>query len=150
MYLIPDLHFGYRLCFVSDYVREYLFIFIFRQFFFGMHKELEEAAYIDGASRWKQVWHISIPSIMGTVTTTFIMGLAGVLNAGFDQIYNLFNVMVYEVSDILDTYSLRLLQDGRYEVGAALGFFKSLVGLVFVLASNWFIKVISDDEYGIL
>lgn len=116
----------------------------------GVDESLYEAAYIDGASRWKQVWHISIPSIMGTVTTTFIMGLAGVLNAGFDQIYNMYNVMVYEVSDILDTYSLRLLQDGRYEIGAALGFFKSLVGLVFVLASNWFIKVISDDEYGIL
>lgn len=116
----------------------------------GVDESLYEAAYIDGASRWKQVWHISIPSIMGTVTTTFIMGLAGVLNAGFDQIYNMYNVMVYEVSDILDTYSLRLLQDGRYEIGAALGFFKSLVGLVFVLGSNWFIKVISDDEYGIL
>ncbi len=116
----------------------------------GVDESLYEAAYIDGASRWKQVWHISIPSILGTITTVFIMNLGGVLNAGFDQIYNMYNVMVYESSDILDTYSLRLLQDGRYEIGTALGLFKSLVGLVFVLGSNWIVKVISRDEYGIL
>ena len=116
----------------------------------GIDESLYEAAYIDGASRWKQTLHISIPSIMGTVTTVFIMNLGGVLNAGFDQIYNMYNVMVYESADILDTYSLRLLQDGRYEVGTALGLFKSLVGLVFVLGSNWIIKLISKDEYGIL
>lgn len=116
----------------------------------GVDESLYEAAYIDGASRWKQVWHISIPSIMGTITTVFIMNLGTVLNAGFDQIYNMYNVMVYEASDILDTYSLRMLQDGRYEIGTALGLFKSLVGLVFVLGSNWIVKVISDDEFGIL
>lgn len=116
----------------------------------GVDESLYEAAYIDGASRWKQVWYISLPSIMATVTTVFIMNLGSVLNAGFDQIYNMYNVMVYESSDILDTYSLRLLQDGRYEIGTALGFFKSLVGLVFVLGGNWVIKLMSHDEYGIL
>ena len=78
------------------------------------------------------------------------MNLGQVLNAGFDQIYNMYNVMVYESSDILDTYSLRLLQDGRYEIGTALGLFKSLVGMAFVLGSNWIVKVLSHDEYGIL
>ena len=116
----------------------------------GVDESLYEAAYIDGASRWKQVWHISLPTIMGTVTTVFIMNLGQVLNAGFDQIYNMYNVMVYESSDILDTYSLRLLQDGRYEIGTALGLFKSLVGMAFVLGSNWIVKVLSHDEYGIL
>lgn len=116
----------------------------------GVDESLYEAAYIDGASRWKQVWYISIPSIMGTITTVFIMNLGKVLNAGFDQIYNMYNAMVYKSSDILDTYSLRLLQDGRYEVGTALGLFKSLVGLCFVLGSNKIVKVLSKDEYGIL
>lgn len=116
----------------------------------GVDESLYEAAYIDGASRWKQTWYISLPSIMGTVTTVFIMNLSHVLNAGFDQIYNMYNAMVYERSDILDTYSLRLLMDGRYEVGTALGLFKSLVCLVFVLASNWLVKFLSRDEYGIL
>lgn len=116
----------------------------------GVDESLYEAAYIDGASRWKQVWHISIPSIMGTITTVFIMNLGGVLNAGFDQIYNMYNVSVYEISDILDTYSLRLLSAGRYEMGTALGMFKSVVGLIFVLGSNWVVKVVSKDEYGIM
>ena len=116
----------------------------------GIDESLYEAAYIDGASRWKQTLHISIPSILGTITTVFIMNLSTILSAGFDQIYNMYNAMVYEISDILDTYSLRLLMDGRYEVGTALGLFKSLVGLVFVLGSNKIIKVLSKDEYGIL
>lgn len=116
----------------------------------GVDESLYEAAYIDGAGRMKQVFHITLPSIMGTITTVWIMGLAGILNAGFDQIYNMYNYTVYEVADILDTYSLRLLTDGRYELGSALGFFKSLVGLVFVLGSNWFIGKISGGDYGIL
>lgn len=116
----------------------------------GVDESLYEAAYIDGAGRMKQVFHITLPSIMGTITTVWIMGLAGVLNAGFDQIYNMYNYTVYEVADILDTYSLRLLTDGRYELGSALGFFKSLVGLVFVLGANWFIGKISAGDYGIL
>lgn len=116
----------------------------------GVDESLYEAAYIDGASRWKQVFHITIPSIMGTITTVWIMGLASILNAGFDQIYNMYNYTVYEVADILDTYSLRLLTDGRYEIGSALGFFKSLVGLAFVFGSNWFIGKISNGDYGIL
>lgn len=116
----------------------------------GVDESLYEAAYIDGASRWKQVFHITIPSIMGTITTVTIMNLANVLNAGFDQVYNMYNYSVYEVADILDTYSLRLLASGSYELGATLSFFKSFVGMFFVLGSNWFIKKISKDEYGIL
>jgi len=116
----------------------------------GIDESLYEAAYIDGASRWKQTLYITIPSIMGTITTVYIMNLGTVLNAGFDQIYNLYNPMVYDSADIIDTYSLRLLQDGRYEVGAALGLFKSLVCLVFILGSNYVVKLISKDEYGIL
>jgi len=116
----------------------------------GVDESLYEAAYIDGASKWKQVIHITIPSIMGTITTVWIMGLAHVLSGGFDQIYNMYNYAVYEVADILDTYSIRLLYGGRYELGTALGLFKSLVGLTFVLGANWIIKKISSDEYGIL
>ena len=116
----------------------------------GIDESLYEAAYIDGASRWKQTIYITLPSIMGTITTVYIMNLGTVLNAGFDQIYNMYNVIVYDSSDILDTYSLRLLQDGRYEVGTALGLFKSLVSLTFVLGSNYIVKLLSNDEYGIL
>lgn len=116
----------------------------------SVDESLYEAAYIDGASKLKQVFHITIPSIMGTITTVFIMNLSGVLNAGFDQLFNMYNYSVYEVADIIDTYSYTLLMRSEWELGTALGFFKSVVGLVFVLTSNWFVKKISKDEYGIL
>ena len=116
----------------------------------GVDESLYEAAYIDGASRWKQVWHISIPSIMGTITTVFIMSLGSLLSAGYDQIYNMYNPTVAEMSEILDTYSMTLIHKGQFELGTALGLFKSFVGLAFVLGSNWLVKVISKDEFGIL
>ena len=116
----------------------------------GVDESLYEAAYIDGATKFKQVIYITLPSIMGTITTVFILNLSGILNAGFDQIFNMYNYSVYEVSDILDTYSYTLLMRSEWEMGTTLGLFKSVVGLVFVLGSNWLISKLSDDEYGIL
>ncbi len=119
----------------------------------GVDESLYEAAYIDGAGKLKQVFHISIPSIMGTITTVFIMSIGSILNAGFDQIMNMMNPLVREVSQILDTYSIELLQRGGsvgYGVGTALGLFKGIVGLILVLASNKVITIMSKDEFGIL
>ena len=116
----------------------------------GVDESLYEAAYIDGATKFKQVIYITLPSIMGTITTVFIMNLSHVLNAGFDQIFNMYNYSVYDVADVLDTYSYTLLMRSEWELGTALGLFKSVVGLCFVLGSNWLISKLSDDEYGIL
>ena len=116
----------------------------------GVDESLYEAAYIDGASKLKQTIYITIPSIMGTITTVWIMGLGSILNAGFDQIFNMYNYNVYDVSDILDTYSYTLLMRSEWELGTALGLFKSVVGLIFVLGANWIISRMSGDEYGIL
>ena len=122
----------------------------------GVDESLYEAAYIDGASRWKQVWHISIPSILGTIVTVFILNLGGILNAGYEQIYNMYNALVKDAVDVLDTYILETISGTNsggsynYGIGTALGLFKSVVGLVLVLVSNKFVSVISNDEYGIL
>lgn len=116
----------------------------------GIDESLYEAAYMDGAGRWKQVLHISIPCLIPTISTVLILNLAQVLNAGFDQVYNMYNPTVYEVADILDTYVLRKLRDAKYGLGTAMGLFKSVVGLVFVLGANWLTKKISHDELGIL
>lgn len=116
----------------------------------GIDENLYNAAYIDGASRWKQIWHISLPCLLPTIITILILNLGQILNAGFDQIYNLYNPTVYEVADIIDTYVLRKLRGMEYGLGTAVGLFKSLVGLFFVLLTNWFIKKISDNEMGIL
>lgn len=116
----------------------------------GVDESLYEAATIDGAGRWKQTLYVSLPCIMPTIATVFILNLGSVLNAGFDQIYNMYNPTVYEVSDIIDTYVLRLLKQMDYGVGTAADLFKSVVGLIFVMGGNWFTKKLSDDEMGIL
>ena len=116
----------------------------------GIDESLYEAAVIDGAGRWKQTLYVSIPCILPTVTTVFILNLGSVLTAGFDQIYNMYNPTVYDVADIIDTYVLRLLQKMDYGVGTAADLFKSIVGLMFVLGGNWLTKKLSDDEMGIL
>lgn len=116
----------------------------------GVDESLYEAAIIDGANRWKQALYVSLPCILPTIATVFILNLGSVLNAGFDQIYNMYNPTVYEVSDIIDTYVLRMLQKMDYGVGTAADLFKSVVGLLFVLGGNWLTKRLSDDEMGIL
>lgn len=122
----------------------------------GVDESLYEAAYIDGASRWKQVWHISIPSIMGTIVTVLILNLGGVLNAGYEQIWNMSNALVKDAVDVLDVYILEQisgLNSGssyNYGIGTALGLFKGIVGLFMVLLSNKIVSIISKDEYGIL
>lgn len=116
----------------------------------GVDESLYEAAYIDGAGKMKQVIYITLPSIMGTITTVFILSLSTVLNVGFDQIFNMYNYSVYEVADVLDTYSYTLLMRSEWELGTVLGIFKSVVGLFFVLTSNWVLSKISDGEYGVL
>lgn len=115
----------------------------------GIDQSLYEAAEIDGAGKFKQLTNITLPCIKPTIATVFILGLGNVLSAGFDQILNMYNPTVYEVADILDTYVLRCLQSMDYGVGTAVGLFKSLVGLVFVLSANKIVKVLTDNESGI-
>ena len=116
----------------------------------GVDESLYEAAYIDGATKMKQVIHITLPSILGTIITVFILHLSSILSVGFDQIFNMYNYSVYEVADVIDTYSYTLLMRSEWSLGTALGIFKSLVGLFFVLTSNWLANKMSDGEYGIL
>ena len=70
----------------------------------AVDQSLYEAATIDGAGRWKQTLHISIPAILPTIVTVLILNMGHILNGGFDQIFNLYNPAVYETADILDTY----------------------------------------------
>ena len=116
----------------------------------GVDNSLYEAAMVDGAGRLKQTFYVTIPCILPTIATVFILNLGQVLNAGFEQIYNMYNPTVYEVSDIIDTYVLRMLQQMNYGVGTAADLFKSVVGLMFVLGGNYLTKKLTDDEMGIL
>ena len=103
----------------------------------GIDPGLYEAAMVDGAKRWKQTIYITLPMLMPTIILMTVLALGNVLNAGFDQIYNLYSPVVYETGDIIDTYVYRLgLQQAQYSVGAAIGLFKSAVSCVLVIVST--------------
>jgi putative aldouronate transport system permease protein len=99
---------------------------------------LYEAAMIDGAGRLKQTLHVTIPGIASIVVLMSVLSLGNVLNAGFDQVFNLYNFAVYSTGDILDTFIYRVsLENLQFGVGTAVGLFKSLVSFVFVVTSYW-------------
>lgn len=99
---------------------------------------LYEAAAIDGAGRLRQTWHITLPGMRMIIVLMMVLALGNVLNAGFDQIYNMYSPVVYETGDILDTMVYRLgLENAKYGPAAAVSVFKSLVSLVFISASYY-------------
>lgn len=103
--------------------------------------ELYEAATIDGASRFKCILKISLPSILPTITIMLLLRIGGILNAGFEQIINLYNPTVFKVGDIIDTYVYRIgLLQTKFGYSAAAGMFKSVVALILVLSTNHFVK----------
>lgn len=97
---------------------------------------LYESAEIDGASRLQKIRYITVPAIATTVAMLLILALGGVLNGGFDQIYNLYNTTVYSSADIIDTYVYRMgINRGMYSLGTAVGFFKSVIGAILLVLS---------------
>ena len=99
----------------------------------GIDVTLYEAAQIDGANRWQQAWHVTLPGIRMTVVLMMVLALGRVLNAGFDQLYNLCKPIVYESGDILDTFVYRLgLENGSFGPATAVGLFRSVVSLFFI------------------
>lgn len=115
----------------------------------GISPDLYEAAEVDGANRFQKVRHITLPALAPTVVTLFILNLGSVLNAGFDQIYNLYNPAVYDVADIIDTYVLRRIQGLDFSLGTAAGMLKSVVGMILIVAVNSIARRISKGEQGI-
>ena len=115
----------------------------------GISPDLYEAAVVDGAGRWKQTWHITIPGLIPTIVTLFILNLGHVLNAGFDQIYNMYNPMVFDAADIIDTYVLRRIVLMDFGLATGAGLFKSVVGLMMVVLANALARRVSGGEQGI-
>lgn len=111
----------------------------------GVDQEMYEAAALDGASRIKQAWYITIPAIQNTILVVFILNLAKVLNV-FESVLVLYNPMVYDVSDVIGTYTYRLgLLSNDYGVSTAVGLFKSVVSLVLVSGANKLNKKIKGE-----
>lgn len=102
----------------------------------GVDPTFYEAAAIDGCSKWKSVWKITIPCIASTIVVVGVLGLSNVLNAGFDQVYNLYNPMVYATGDILDTWVYRIgLVNLQFSLATTAGLFKSVISFFMIVVS---------------
>jgi putative aldouronate transport system permease protein len=115
----------------------------------GISPELYEAAYVDGANRWKQMLHITWPSISGVVAMMLILAVGGIMNGGFDQIFNLYSPPVYQVADTLDTFMYRLSFSGRVNLGfgiiTAVGLLKSVISLLLLVIANNLVKRMGQE-----
>lgn len=108
----------------------------------GIDPTLYEAARMDGASRMRQIFHITLPGLTTTIVILLVLQMGHVLDNGFEQVFLLYNPSTYEVADVLDTYTYRIgLIDGRLSFSAAVGLFKAVVGFVLVLTANRIAKI---------
>ena len=104
----------------------------------GIDPTLYEAAAVDGAGRFRRIWHITLPGIRMTVALLAILALGNILNAGFDQIYNLYNPLVYSTGDIIDTWVYRYgLQNLQFSLATTVGLFKSVISLILITLGYW-------------
>lgn len=102
----------------------------------GIDPNLYEAASIDGCGKFRSVFYITLPGIMPTIVLVGVLGLSNVLNAGFDQVFNLYNPMVYSTGDILDTWVYRIgLVNLQFSLATTAGLFKSLISFVMIVLS---------------
>lgn len=112
----------------------------------GVDTHLYEAARMDGASRLRQMWHITLPSIRSTILIMFILHLGNILELGFEHVYLLLNSLNREVAEIFDTYVYTSgILNGMYSYSTAIGVFKSVVGLVLVVIANRLSKKFGEE-----
>lgn len=113
----------------------------------SVDQELYEAAVVDGAGRWKQTIHITIPSILPTVIIMLIMRMGSVLQVGSDKVLLLYSPATYETADVISTYVYRVgLQNYDYGYSTAVGLFNSIVGTAFLLTTNAISKKYSETS----
>ncbi|SEN53353.1 carbohydrate ABC transporter membrane protein 1, CUT1 family [Amphibacillus marinus] len=108
--------------------------------------QLYEAAKIDGANRFKQMWHVTLPSIRSVIIVLLILKIGNVLELGFEHVYLLLNASNRNVGEIFDTYVyVAGLQQGQFSYSAAVGFFKGIVGLIMVVVANRLAKAFNEE-----
>lgn len=112
----------------------------------GIDMALYEAASIDGANRWQQTWHVTLPGMSTIVILMVILNLGNLLNAGFDQVFNLYGPAVYETGDIIDTMVYRMgLEQAKFGPSTAVGLLKSVVS--FILISSAYLIAYKKFDY---
>ena len=112
----------------------------------GVNPQLYEAARMDGASRLRQAWHITLPGIRNVIVILFILQLGNLMDVGFEQVFLMYNGVVSQVAEVFDTYVYRVgVQQGQFSYSTAVGLFKSVVGFVLVISANYFAKKMGEE-----
>ena len=112
----------------------------------GIDPALYEAATVDGATRWQCTRYITIPSLVSTIVVMLILSVGSIMDAGFDQVFNLYNSAVYQTGDIIDTYVYRYgIGDMKYAQATAVGLFKNVIAFVLVVGTNLITRRISGE-----
>ncbi|PWU67343.1 ABC transporter permease [Gracilibacillus dipsosauri] len=107
----------------------------------GVDPQRYEAAVMDGANRWRQIWHITLPAIRPTIIILLILRLGSMMDVGFEQVLLMYSPVVREVAEVFDTYAYTQgILRGQISVGVTVGMFKGIVGLLLVVSSNWIVK----------
>ncbi|OXM86946.1 ABC transporter permease [Paenibacillus rigui] len=113
----------------------------------GIHSELYEAAMVDGASRWKQAIHITIPGISSTIIIMLLLKIGHMLEVGYELILLLYNPTTYVTADVINTYVYRKgIIESSYSFASAVGFFQSIIGLILIVGANRLAKKYSETS----
>ena len=113
----------------------------------GIDQSLYEAATIDGAGRWKQTLHVTLPGIIPTIIVMLILRLGNIMQVGFEKIILLYNPLVYDTADVISSFVYRKgVVDQSYSYSAAVGLFNSVINCVFLITANYMSKKISDNS----
>ena len=103
----------------------------------GIDLEQHESAMIDGANRWKRIWHINLPGIMPTIVTLLILNSGYIMSVGFEKVFLMQNDLNLSVSDVISTYSYRIgIESAQYEMATAIGLFNSVINMVLLVLVN--------------
>ncbi len=113
----------------------------------SVDQELYEAAYVDGAGKWKQAIHVTIPSIMPMIVMMLILRMGAIFSVGADKIILLYGPANYEFSDVINSYVYRMgIQETNYSLASAVGLFNSIIGTIMLLTTNAISKRVSGTS----
>lgn len=113
----------------------------------GVDPQLYEAAIIDGANKWKQIWHVTLPTILPTIMIMLILRIGSLLKVGYEQIILLYRPSTYETADVISTYVYRKgIIQGQYDMTTAVGLLNAVVALILVYAANKLSKKLTENS----
>ncbi len=114
----------------------------------GVDMQLYDAATVDGAGKWKQMWVVTLPSIMPAIVIMFIFQVGSIVNDDFDQIFNMYNPAVYKTGEVISTYIYKIGIEGmQYSLSTAIGLFKNVIALILIVGTNYLCRAF--DEYAL-